>query len=77
MEFQTYLVFALTTLGVVASPGPAALTATAQGSGNGVRGAYFAIAGITLANTIYFGFSAMGIASVIIASACGVIDTAR
>ncbi|MEL6666650.1 MAG: LysE family translocator [Pseudomonadota bacterium] len=68
MEFGTFILFAITTFVVVFSPGPAAITVTAQGSGNGLGRAQFGIIGIASANVIYFALSATGIASLIIAS---------
>jgi len=68
MEPGTFLLFTLTTFIVVFSPGPAAITVAAQGSGNGVGRAQFGIVGIASANAIYFLLSATGIASLIIAS---------
>ena len=68
MEFGTFILFAITTFVVVFSPGPAAITVTAQGSGNGIGRAQFGIIGIASANVIYFALSATGIASLIIAS---------
>ncbi|MEL6529001.1 MAG: LysE family translocator [Pseudomonadota bacterium] len=68
MEAGTFAIFAITTLVVVFTPGPAALTVTAQGAANGVQRAQFAIAGVASANAIYFALSAMGIAAAIIAS---------
>ena len=68
MEIGTFILFAVTTFVVVFSPGPAAITVTAQGSGNGVGRAQFGIFGVASANVIYFALSATGIASLIIAS---------
>ncbi len=68
MELSTYFLFLATTAVVVFSPGPAAITIAAQGSGNGVRRAQFGVFGIASANAIYFALSATGIASIIIAS---------
>ena len=68
MDFSTFILFALTTFVVVFSPGPAAITVTAQGSGNGLSRAQYGIFGIASANVIYFALSATGIASLIIAS---------
>ncbi|MEO1303081.1 MAG: LysE family translocator [Myxococcota bacterium] len=68
MAPATFLLFATTTLVVVFTPGPAALAATAQGSASGVSRAQFGIAGIALANSIYFALSATGVASLIITS---------
>ncbi|MEM7768039.1 MAG: LysE family translocator [Pseudomonadota bacterium] len=68
MEINTFLLFALTTFVVVFSPGPAAITVTAQGSGNGALRAQYGVWGIASANAVYFVLSATGIASIIIAS---------
>ncbi|WP_108812529.1 LysE family transporter [Sphingorhabdus sp. Alg231-15] len=68
MDFNTFLLFAGTTFVVVASPGPAAIAVTSQGSGNGVLRAQSGILGIAFANAVYFALSALGIASIIIAS---------
>ena len=68
MELSTFLLFLATTAVVVFSPGPAAITMTAQGSGNGLRRAQYGVFGIASANVIYFALSATGIASIIIAS---------
>lgn len=68
MELATFVIFAVTTLVVVFTPGPAAITITAQGAASGVRRAQFGIAGVASANAIYFALSAMGIAAAIIAA---------
>ena len=68
MEFQTFLVFAIATFVIVISPGPAAITVAAQGAGNGTLRAIFGVFGIAAANVVYFTLSALGIASLIIAS---------
>ena len=68
MDFNTFLLFAFTTLVLVLSPGPAAITVTSQGSGNGALRAQYGILGIASANAAYFALSATGIASIIIAS---------
>lgn len=68
MELGTFIIFAITTLVVVFTPGPAAIAVTAQGAANGVRRAQFGIAGVASANAIYFALSAVGIAAAIIAS---------
>ncbi|MEL6210698.1 MAG: LysE family translocator, partial [Pseudomonadota bacterium] len=64
MEINTFLLFALTTFVVVFSPGPAAITVTAQGSGNGALRAQYGVWGIASANAVYFVLSATGIASI-------------
>jgi len=68
MNWDTYLIFLVTTAVVCLTPGPAALLVVAQGISNGMRRSYWAIAGIALANAIYFGLSATGIAALIVAS---------
>lgn len=68
MSWDTYLVFLVTTAVVCLTPGPAALLIVAQGISNGFRRSYWAIAGIALANSIYFALSATGVAALIIAS---------
>lgn len=68
MEFDAYLIFLVTTVVVVVSPGAAAIAVASQGATNGGRRALFGAAGIAFANVVYFAFSATGIASLIIAS---------
>ncbi|HJV75044.1 MAG TPA: LysE family translocator [Noviherbaspirillum sp.] len=68
MSWDTYLIFLVTTAVVCLTPGPAALLVVAQGISNGFRRSYWAIAGIALANSIYFALSATGIAALIVAS---------
>lgn len=68
MSWDTYLIFVVTTAVVCLTPGPAALLIVAQGISNGYRRSYWAIAGIALANAIYFALSATGIAALIVAS---------
>lgn len=69
MNWNTYLVFLITTAVVCFTPGPAALLIVTQGISNGMRRSYWAIAGIALANAIYFALSATGVAALIVASA--------
>ena len=68
VRWDTYLIFAVTTLVVCLTPGRAALLVVAQGISNGLLQSYWAIAGIALGNVIYFGLSATGIAALILAS---------
>lgn len=68
MGWDAYLIFAVTTAVVCLTPGPAALLIVAQGISNGMRRSYWAIAGIVLANVLYFGLSATGVAALIVAS---------
>jgi homoserine/homoserine lactone efflux protein len=68
MSWETYLIFLVTTAVVCLTPGPAALLIVAQGISNGFRRSYWAIAGIALANAIYFALSATGVAALIVAS---------
>jgi homoserine/homoserine lactone efflux protein len=68
MSWDTYLIFVVTTAVVCLTPGPAAILIVAQGISNGYRRSYWAIAGIALANAIYFALSATGVAALIVAS---------
>ncbi|MCK4711517.1 MAG: LysE family translocator [Marinosulfonomonas sp.] len=68
MALETYLVFAITTIVVVFSPGAAAIAVASQGAANGWRRALFGVVGIASANVVYFVLSATGIAALIIAS---------
>lgn len=68
MSWETYLIFVVTTAVVCLTPGPAALLVVAQGISNGFRRSYWGIAGIALANSIYFALSATGVAALIVAS---------
>ena len=68
MQADTFLLFAITTLIVVLTPGPAALAVTAQGATNGFRRTLAGIAGVASANVVFFALSALGIAAIVIAS---------
>ena len=68
MHLKIWLIFIATTGLVCLTPGVAALLVIAQGISNGVRRSYWAIAGIALANSIYFALSATGLAALIVTS---------
>lgn len=68
MDWSIYSLFLVTTAVVCLSPGPAAIIVVAQSMSSGLRRSYFGIAGIALANAIYFGLSATGVAALIVAS---------
>ncbi|MEP2102530.1 MAG: LysE family translocator [Parasphingorhabdus sp.] len=68
MELGIYLIFFFTTAVVIFVPGPAAIAIAAQGAGNGHKRATFGVLGVASANAVYFLLSAMGIASLLIAS---------
>jgi threonine/homoserine/homoserine lactone efflux protein len=68
MQFDTYLIFLVTTAVVIFSPGAAAVAVASQGAANGGRRALGGVLGIASANAVYFALSATGIASLIIAS---------
>ncbi|MCX7217581.1 MAG: LysE family translocator [Burkholderiales bacterium] len=68
MSWEAYFIFIVTTGVICLTPGPAALLIVAQGISNGMRRSYWAIAGIALANALYFALSATGIAALIVAS---------
>jgi len=68
MELQTFLIFAMTTAVVNLSPGPTSILMASQGAGNGLKRTLFALLGVCCATAIYFGLSATGVASLIVAS---------
>lgn len=68
MTFDTLLIFFITTLVIVVTPGAAAIAAASQGASNGASRALAGVVGIASANVVYFILSAIGIASLIIAS---------
>ncbi len=68
MDFQIFLIFAMTTAVVIFSPGPTVILMASQGAGNGLKRTLFGVFGITCATMIYFAMSATGITSLIVAS---------
>jgi homoserine/homoserine lactone efflux protein len=68
MPLKIWLLFIATTGLVCLTPGVAALLVVAQGISKGMRRSYWAIAGIALANAIYFALSATGLAALVVAS---------
>ncbi|AKJ69414.1 hypothetical protein PATSB16_37260 [Pandoraea thiooxydans] len=68
MPLKIWLIFVMTTGLVCFTPGVAALLVIAQGISHGMRRSYWAIAGIALANSIYFALSATGLSALIVAS---------
>jgi homoserine/homoserine lactone efflux protein len=68
MTTEIYLLFLITTLVVVFSPGPAAIVVAEQGASHGVKSAFLGTLGIASANVVYFLLSATGIASLLLAS---------
>lgn len=68
MSIETYLIFLMTTVVVVFSPGPAALTVATQGASQGFKQSLLGVSGVASANVVYFVLSATGIASLLIAS---------
>ena len=68
LSVDTLLIFTMTTLVVVLSPGPAAITVTTEAVSNGFRSSKWLIFGIAVANVIFFILSATGIAALIVAS---------
>jgi threonine/homoserine/homoserine lactone efflux protein len=58
----------MTTAVVNLSPGPTSILMASQGAGNGLKRTLFALFGVCCATAIYFGLSATGIASLIVAS---------
>lgn len=68
IPFDTLLLFTLTTLVVVLSPGPAVIAVTSEAVSNGFPRTLWMVAGIATGNVIFFILSATGIAALIIAS---------
>lgn len=68
IAFDTLILFLITTLVVVLSPGPAAIAVTAEGASNGFKKSALVISGIATANVVFFVLSATGIITLILAS---------
>lgn len=68
MDLNVFLVFVMTTIVVVFSPGPTAVLIASQGASNGLQRTLAGVLGVTFATAIYFAMSATGIASLIVAS---------
>lgn len=68
IPLDTLMLFIVTTFVIVLSPGPAAITVTAEAASNGFKRSTLIIAGIAAANVVFFGLSATGISALIIAS---------
>lgn len=68
MSDHHFWLFVTTTIIIVMTPGPAALSAASAGAGSGWKGGFFSAIGIGTANAVYFGLSATGLATILIAS---------
>ncbi len=68
ISLETLIIFFMTTLVVVLSPGPAALAVTAEAASNGFKKSTLVILGIASANVVFFILSATGIITLIITS---------
>jgi len=68
ISLETLILFFMTTLVVVLSPGPAALAVTAEAASNGFKKSTFVILGIASANIVFFVLSATGIITLVLAS---------
>ncbi len=68
IPLDTFVLFFVTTLVVVLSPGPAVIMVATESASNGFKRAFFVILGIAIANALYFVLSAMGIVTLILAS---------
>lgn len=68
MDINLFLIFLVTTLVVVFSPGAATIFVATQGATNGTARAFSAVSGIAAGNVVYFCLSASGIAALLIAS---------
>jgi homoserine/homoserine lactone efflux protein len=65
---ETLLLFLITTVVVVLSPGPAAIAVTAEAASNGFKKSILVILGIAIANVFFFVLSATGIATLLLTS---------
>jgi len=68
MDINILSLFLITTFVVVLSPGPAAISVSATAASNGFKQAMLVVAGIAIANTVYFVLSATGISALLLAS---------
>jgi len=68
ISLETLILFFMTTLVVVLSPGPAALAVTAEAASSGFKRSTLVILGVASANIVFFILSATGIITLIIAS---------
>lgn len=68
MSIDMFLIFFTATFLIVLSPGAAAMAVMGQSAANGPLRAGAGILGIALANTTYFGLSAVGLTAALIAS---------
>jgi len=65
---DTFILFFITTLVVILSPGPAVLSVVLESASNGFKASLAVTMGIAFGNVIFFILSAMGIAALIAAS---------
>lgn len=68
MDLGLYSIFLVTTVMLILVPGPAAITAAAQGATYNSKKAFMGVIGIASADVLFFALSATGIASLILAS---------
>lgn len=68
MEFNTLLLFALTVLPLICTPGPDILFISSQGLASGMRTAWIANAGVISGYLTHALFSALGLATIVAAS---------
>jgi homoserine/homoserine lactone efflux protein len=68
LSFRLWLAYAVLDLWLSLTPGPAVMTVIGQGIRHGWRRAAFGAAGISSANLLYFGLSALGVGAFIAAS---------
>jgi homoserine/homoserine lactone efflux protein len=68
VSFRLWLAYAILDLWLCLTPGPAVMTVIGQGIRHGWRRAAFGAAGISSANLLYFGLSALGVGAFIAAS---------
>lgn len=68
LSLDSLMIFMVTTVVVVLSPGPAVIAVTTEAASNGFHRAVWVILGIAVANVIFFILSATGIAALLLSS---------
>ena len=68
MDWETVLLFSLTVLPLICTPGPGILFTASQGLSSGRRAALRAVMGVLLGYTVHAVLSAFGVAALVVAS---------
>ncbi|GLR63850.1 LysE family translocator [Marinospirillum insulare] len=68
MSLELYLLFLVTTLLLILTPGPSAITVASQAASNNSKLTFLTVLGVGSADVVFFILSATGIASLIVAS---------